>query len=206
MDDHRMEVPPKVNEAETETAGRAQARVHRHTLIEMNRAVFTARRDAAFARLRYLTREVQPKGKRQSRVRFYNVCSKLVQDALMATRRSQIQDGGVLLHYFKLLQETVRAQLALLTHETMLAQESREFLRLVGQKTITELRAATAAFSTGEKNVFHAIGDLLDIGEPILNRDTIQRRGEFSEDERRRYEVALREFNDFYSSLYDGEF
>ncbi len=174
-------------------------RIHRHTLVEMNLAVFTARRDAAFARLKYLAREVQPKGTRQTRIGFYNACSKLVQDALVATRRSQIQDSGVLVHYFKFLRETVRAQLALLTHETTLAQESRDFLRMIGHRAITELRAATAAFSTGEKSVFHAIDDLLELGEPIVEKDTEQRRSAFSEDDRRRYAVALKEFNEFYA-------
>jgi len=183
------------------TKQEAQPRLHRHTLMEMNLAVFTARRDAAFAQLKHLTRNIRPKGTHQQRIRFYGTCLGLAQDALMATRRSQVQDAGVLIHYFTLLRDMVKAQLALLTHETTLAQESRAFLRLLGRRTMAELRSATMAFSTGEKNVFHAIDDLLDLGEPILEKDTKQRWKRFSDDDQRRYQIALKEFSAYYPLL-----
>jgi hypothetical protein len=174
-------------------------RIHRHTLVEMNQAVFTARRDIAHERVVTLLKEHLHRARREERAACYRLCVRVIEDALMATRRSQIQRDSPLIHYLRLLQETLQAQLSLVNHELMLARESRALSRLLGEKTIAELQTASDLFSTSERNILESIGDLLKFGAPILARDTRERLDSFSADDRRRYEVAKTEFHTFYA-------
>ena len=176
-------------------------RIHRHTLVEMNQSVFTARRDIAHERVVTLLRERLHPASREERAACYRLCGRLIEDALMATRRSQIQRDSPLIHYLRLLKETLQAQLALINHELMLVREARELSRLLGEKIIAELQTASDRFSTSERNILEAIGDLLKFGAPILTKDTGERLETFSDDDRRRYEVAREEFRQFYLQL-----
>ena len=54
-------------------------RIHRHTLIEMNRSVFTARRDAAHARaVAILRREIPGSANKERRTALYTACVALL--------------------------------------------------------------------------------------------------------------------------------
>jgi hypothetical protein len=166
----------------------------------MNQAVFTARRDAAHERVVALLRGRLRRGRRDERAASYRLCVRLVEDAMMATVRSQIQRDSPLIHYLRLLRETLKAQLALVNHELMLARESRELSRLLGEKTISELQTASELFSTSERSILTSIGDLLKFGEPILARDTSVRVESFSADDSRRYKLAKEEFQSYYAA------
>ena len=173
-------------------------RVHRYTLIEMNCSVFTARRDAAHARaVQILRREVFGSTK-ERRTALYTNCVRLLEDAINDTQRSQIQQDTPLIHYLCLVRDTVRANLALVTHEINLSHEASEFSRLLGPKAIAEFQTAGDVFSHSEMGILHCIDGLLRFGEPLLARDTEERTAVFTDDDRRRYALARREYQTHY--------
>jgi len=164
----------------------------------MNRPVYTARRDAAhICAVDILRRATGARGKAR-RAALYQACLSLLEDGLTATRRSQMQQESFVTHYLQLLRETVSANLALVTHEMRLRQEASEFSRLLGPDTLAQFQTATDVFTASEKKILKSMNDLLAVGETIIARDRDKRRSTFSADESRRYELALREYQEFY--------
>jgi hypothetical protein len=179
----------------------AGPRIHRQTLVEMNRSVFTARRDAAHARIADILRHRIDAGSKEQRAAWYADCLHLVEEAMRSTQRSQIGQDSPLTHYFKLMREILKAQLALVNHEITLTRESEQFSRLLGRETVSRLLEDVHLVSDGERFVVDSIRNLLEFGEPLRARDTDDRQREFTEDELRRYHHALAEYTQHYSAL-----
>jgi hypothetical protein len=175
-------------------------RIHRHTLVEMNRSVFTARRDAAHARAMDLLLNGIEHGNKEQRAAWYADCLRLVEETLRSTQRSQIAQDGPLIHYLKLLREILNAQLALVNHEITLGRETQEFARVLGRDTVARLLADVRPFSDTEKFVLDSIRNLLQFGEPLRARDTLERQHDFTAEDRRRHQQAATEYTQHYST------
>jgi len=179
----------------------AGTRVHRHTLVEMNRSVFTARRDAAHARALAVLRDQIEGGSKEQRAAWYDDCLRLVEEAVRSTQRSQIAQDSPLIHYLRLLRDILKAQLALVSHEITLARETEEFSRLLGREMVARLLEDMHLISDSERIVLDSIRNLLEFGEPLRSRDTQERQREFTDDDFRRFNQALGEFGRHYSVL-----
>jgi hypothetical protein len=179
----------------------AGPRVHRHTLVEMNRPVFTARRDAAHARALEVLRHRIEGGSKEQRAAWYSDCLRLVEESMRSTLRSQIVQDSPLVHYLRLLREILKAQLALVSHEITLARETEEFSRLLGQETVSRLLEDAHLISASERFVLDSIRNLLEFGEPLRAQDTQERQRDFTEDDYRRFDQALAEYSHHYSVL-----
>lgn len=176
-------------------------RIHRQTLIEMNRAVFTARRDSAHTRLVAILREHIDCNSKEKRAGLYADCLELLEEVLRSTQRSQIPQGSPFIHYLELLRETLKAQFALVNHEITLVREAREFTKALGKETVARLQQPSDLFSGSEKYLLDSVHNLLEFGEPLRQRDTKQRQKTFSEDDWRRYHHAKSEFETYYQSF-----
>jgi hypothetical protein len=176
----------------------AGPRIHRHTLVEMNRPVFTARRDAAHACVLEAMRSHIEEAAKEQRAAWYEDCLRLVEESVRSTLRSQIAQDSPLVHYLKLLREILKAQLALVNHEITLASETEEFSRLLGQETVARLLQDVHLVSDSERFVLDSIRNLLEFGEPLRARDTEERQREFAEDDYRRFQQALAEYGEHY--------
>ena len=174
-------------------------RIHRHTLVEMNRSVFTARRDAAHARAREILLIGIEQGSKEQRAAWYADCLYLVEETLRSTQRSQIPQDSPLIHYLKLLREILSTQLALVNHEITLGREAQEFARVLGRDTVARLLADVRPFSDTERFVLDSIRTLLQFGEPLRTRDTQERQGDFKDDDRRRHQQAVAEYTQHFS-------
>jgi len=177
------------------------ARVHRHTLIEMNISVFTARRYAAHERVVEVLRREMLASSKELRSELYALCVRLLGEAIESTQRSQLLADSPVLHYLNLLRNTIAASQALVRHEMTLVRESEEFSRMLNEYVVNQLRTANNVFSDSEMNILDCIEDLLKFGEPILSQDTQARLQRFSDDDKRRYELALKEYRAHYDKL-----
>jgi hypothetical protein len=166
----------------------------------MNRSVFTARRDAAHARAMDLLLNGIEHGNKEQRAAWYADCLRLVEETLRSTQRSQIAQDGPLIHYLKLLREILNAQLALVNHEITLGRETQEFARVLGRDTVARLLADVRPFSDTEKFVLDSIRNLLQFGEPLRARDTLERQHDFTAEDRRRHQQAATEYTQHYST------
>ncbi|MEI8078069.1 MAG: hypothetical protein WCH61_00390 [bacterium] len=175
-------------------------RIHRHTLVEMNAPVFTARRDAAHACLVDILRRDALDAGRSDRVCLYGRGLRLLDDAILGTQRSQIQKEGPLLQYFHLLRDTLAATLALVAHEIRLTHGTGALSRLAAHSPRTRPVTMANRFSSGELNTLDSIDDLLKFGVPLLLKDSENHRKAFSPDDLRRYELARREYREHYLS------
>lgn len=175
-------------------------RIHRHTLVEMNRPVFTARRDAAHARAMDILLTGIEQGSKEQRAAWYADCQRLVEETLRSTQRSQIAQDSPLIHYLKLLREILSAQLALVSHEITLGRETQEFARALGRDPVARLLADVRPFSDTEKFVLGSIRNLLQFGEPLRARDSQERQHGFTPDDLRRLQQAAVEYTQHYST------
>ncbi|OPZ26563.1 MAG: hypothetical protein BWZ02_01965 [Lentisphaerae bacterium ADurb.BinA184] len=180
--------PPRLNR------NHSIARLHRQTLVEMNTSVFTARRDAAHERVQRILRRDMRTSKKGVRVRLYQFCARLLDEAAQCTRRSQVQADSPVLHYLNLLRGTLASAQALTEHELRLAREREALSKTLDDQALAQLQAADDVFSTGEMNVLDRVDELLTFGEPILARDTEGRRKVFSPEDLTRYDKALAEY------------
>ena len=173
-------------------------RVHKHTLIEMNMAVFIARRDAAFARVVEILRaDVLPAGK-QRRRELYSDCQRLLNEAISATQRAQAHRETPTLRYLQLLCDTVSGCLAIVQHEVSLSREADEISRLIGSDLTEQLAKANSSFSNSETGIRDCIEDLLKFGISFVEKDSQERRSAFSENDLRRYHHAREEYDSHY--------
>lgn len=175
-------------------------RIHRHTLVEMNRSVFTARRDAAHARAAEVLRGPIEGVPKEQRAAWYGDCLGLVEEAVRCTLRSQIPQDSPFVHYLTLLRDILKAQVALVNHEILLARETEQFSRLLGRDTVARLLEDAHLISDSERFVLDAIRNLLDFGEPLGAQDTQGRQSGFTEDDFRRFRHALAEYGRHYSA------
>ncbi len=175
-------------------------RIHRHTLVEMNRSVFTARRDAAHARAMDILLTGIEQGNKEQRAAWYADCLHLVEETLRSTLRSQIAQDSPLIHYLKLLREILNTQLALVNHEITLGRETQEFARVLGRDTVARLLADVRPFSDTERFVLDSIRNLLQFGEPLRARDSQERQRDFTDDDHRRLQQAAAEYTQHFST------
>ncbi|MFO7820965.1 MAG: hypothetical protein R6V56_02740 [Lentisphaeria bacterium] len=191
----------KSSKNEKLTTRKPAARVHRHTLIEMNISVFTARRDAAHERVLDILRREMLASAKELREKLYSVCRDMLEDAIQCTRRSQVQADSPVLHYFTLLHNTISASQALVRHEMTIAEESEQFAEMLNEYVVAQLETANDLFSDSEMNILDCIEDLLKFGEPILQQDAESRLKAFREDDKRRYDLALNQYRDYYRQM-----
>jgi len=199
-------MPSNLDASTTDAAGDEPVRLHRQTLIEMNLAPFTARRNAAHERLLEILRgrELVESSKEQ-RVHWYTLCECLLDEAILATRRSQIDQDTPVIHYLRLLRDTVAAALALVRHEVLVVREAEVFSKLVGNDLVQELQATGDVFSQSEMNILDCIEDLLRFGERICEQDTRARKASFTPEDHRRYDDAFEEYRRFYRTWNPGQ-
>jgi hypothetical protein len=177
------------------------ARLHRETLVEMNAAVYLARRDAAHGYvLSVLRREVLSTPK-DARATLYRFCARLLDEAIESTQRSQMQADSPVLHYLSLLRDTLAAILALVKHEMTLAWESEELAKTLTEYAGAQLRAPDSVFSDSEMNILDCVEDLVVFGEPVMSQATQARMTDMSDDDRRRYTTAFSECRSHYERL-----
>lgn len=173
-------------------------RVHKHTLIEMNMAVFMARRDAAFSRVVEILRgEVLPAAKPRRRD-LYGECHYLLQEAIATTQRSQAQQETPIVRYLQLLRDTVGGCLAIVQHEVNLGREAAEISRLVGTDLKEQFAKADNTLSFSETTIQACIDDLLKFGITLMDKDSRERMSMFSENDLRRYNHAREEYDEHY--------
>jgi len=147
-------------------------------------------------------REEIPAASREERVRLHTLCHALVDEAIHATRRSQLSPDSPLLRYLKLLQNTVAVNEALLNYEIALAREGTKLSQLVGSNLPRHLLAGRDTFTPGEKNALAAVHELLKFGETLIEQDSRGRRKTYSGDDLRRYELAWREYSGYYAARF----
>jgi hypothetical protein len=165
----------------------------------MNCPVNTARRDAAHDRVvALLRRRVKATANRAARAALYQQCLRLLDDALIATTRSQITQDTPALHYLRLIRDTMAAGQALVQYELRLASDADTFRRILGPELADDMRIADSLFSHSEESVLSCLAALQRSGESILAQDTQTRTAEFSTDDRRRYDLALAEYRAYY--------
>lgn len=179
-------------------------RLHRQTLIEMNLAAFTARRDAAIDRVLFVLRREMIASSKEQRADLYTTCMALLDEAILATQRSQAEQETRLLHCLHLLRDTLAASFALVHHELTMAAETEQFSKLLGPEILAELRTANDVFSGSEMSILDCIDDLLKVAVPIREQDTLERQKSFTEDDRRRFELTAREYKKHYESYEPG--
>ncbi len=182
-------------------------RAHRDTLAEMNKSVFTARRQAAHERVVDILQRKMIISSKTKRARLYGLCLDLLDETLSASRRSQVQQETPVTHYLDMLRETVGACLAVLKHEMTLLQEAEEFTQLQDETSVRSISTSNDVFSDSEMNLLDCVDGQLRFGAPILAEDTNRRKAEFTEDEHRRYNLARAEYREYYRTFsgFNGE-
>ena len=173
-------------------------RLHRQTLIEMNVSVFTARRDAAHERVLDVLRREMLTQEKEVREKLYSFCVILLDEAIMCTQRSQLKIDSQVMHYLCLLKDTLAATEALVQHERKISRESEDLSDVLNQYVMTQMKTANDVFSASEMNILDCVEDLIKFGEPLLAKDSQKRLEELSEDDARRYNLALREYSAYY--------
>jgi hypothetical protein len=175
-------------------------RIHRDTLVEMNRSVYVARRNSAYGRAVQVLRRVGKISSIEIRVKLYRVAVRLLDDAIRDTRMSQIERNTPLVLFLKLLREAIQTAQALIHNELDIGRDTPDLARALGQSTST-LRLARAFIEKSENDVLESITEMLVFGRTVIRQDTRQRRQEFDQDERRRYRLNMRESRQFYAQL-----
>ncbi len=200
-DDDQGITPLEEQRATRTTAPRA----HRHTLIEMNRSAFTARRDIAHERVVQILREEIPSADIDLRMKLYELCVRLVDEAVFATERSQLNNDVPVLHYLRLLRTTMSTSLAIVQHEKALKTEQKEFPDLSQPGAVAMRTTGPHGMSSNESNLLSCVAEVLDFGHPVLQNDTEERLKKLSEEEQERYQKAREEYHKYYHQLHPSE-
>ena len=181
-----------------------RVRIHRDTLVEMNRAVYVARRNSAYGRAVQVLRALGKAESPELRGRLYRVAVRLLDDAIRDTRMSQIAHDTPLVLFLKLLREAIQTAQALIGNELHIGRDSPDLARALGQSSST-LRLARAFIEKSENDVLESITEMLVFGRTVVRQDTRERRSLFNDDERRRYRLNTRESRQFYAELVERE-
>jgi hypothetical protein len=177
-----------------------RVRIHRDTLVEMNRAVYVARRNSAYGRAVQVLRRLGRSESTEKRAGLYRVAVRLLDDAIRDTRMSQIERNTPLVLFLKLLRESIQTAQALIRNELDIGRDTPDLARALGQSSST-LRLARAFIEKSENDVLESITEMLVFGRTVIRQDTRDRRKEFDQEERRRYRVNMRESRHFYAQL-----
>ena len=181
-----------------------RVRIHRDTLVEMNRAVYVARRNSAYGRAVQVLRALGKAESPELRGRLYRVAVRLLDDAIRDTRMSQIAQDTPLVLFLKLLREAIQTAQALIGNELHIGRDTPDLARALGQSSST-LRLARAFIEKSENDVLESITEMLVFGRAVVRQDTRERRSLFNDDERRRYRLNTRESRQFYAELVERE-
>lgn len=189
----------------TETERQQQrVRIHRDTLVEMNRSVYVARRNSAYGRAVQVLRTLGRPNPTERRARLYRLAVRLLDDAIRDTRLSQIERNTPLVLFLKLLREAIQTAQALINNDLDIGRDTPDLAKALGQSSST-LRLARAFIEKSENDVLESIREMLGFGRTVIRQDTRQRRAEFDPDERRRYRLNMRESRQFYAQLVQRE-
>ena len=189
----------------TETGEHHQrVRVHRDTLVEMNRAVYVARRNSSYGRAVQVLRALGQPQSAAVRGRLYRAAVRLLDDAIRDTRLSQIERNTPLVLFLKLLREAIQTAQALIRNDLDIGRDTLDLAKALGQSSST-LRLARAFIEKSENDVLESITEMLVFGRTVIRQDTRQRRTGFDADERRRYRLNMRESRQFYAQLVQRE-
>jgi hypothetical protein len=173
-------------------------RVHRHTWVEMNRSVYTARRNAAHERLtEILLRDIRNQPK-ERRFKYYKLCTRLIDGILSDTIRSQVLPDSPLVHYLRLLRSSIQSAMSLLHHDISLEHESAKFVVVLGREVVQRFQAHSAIFIENEQSILKSTDDMLSFGLLLLDKDYAERRESFTQDDFRRYDKAYQEYRRHY--------
>jgi len=174
-------------------------RLHRAALVEVNVAVYTARRNAAHDKVvDMLGRRSKSDGKQRRRALFA-LCNDLLKEAIQCTRRSLVQGDAPVLHYLGILRDTMAATQALVSHEITLVKEREMFAKILDNYPVTHLQTADNVFSESEMSILGSVDELLKFGQPIIQQDTEERLAKLDDTDRKRYQTAAREYQAYYA-------
>lgn len=171
----------------------AALRVHRHTLVEMNRSVYTARRNASYHFFVQFLKKIQLETTKEQRLGEYQEALQWVEQILSDTIRSQIVPESPLIKCLKVLRCTLTAVESLLEYEISLANEVESLTKESGSNDM-KIFSSKDRYSINEESVLHAILDLSTVGLDLLKKDYEERRASFAEDDYRRYDKAYQEY------------
>lgn len=181
-----------------------RVRIHRDTLVEMNRSVYVARRNSAYGRAVQVLRTLGRPNPTEVRARLYRVAVRLLDDAIRDTRMSQIERNTPLVLFFKLLREAIQTAQALIRNDLDIGRDTPDLAKALGQSSTT-LRLARAFIEKSENDVLDSIKEMLVFGRTVVRQDTRQRRLGFDAEERRRYRINMRQSRQFYAQLVQHE-
>ena len=179
---------------------RGNSRIHRHTLVEMNRSVCTARRDVACERIAELLPLVAREKCAKQRCEGYKRCAMLADEALRATRRSQLASESPLTRCLQLLRETLQTQVSTTGHQAELDGETPELAQVLAHNDTAQLETVQEIFLRDGCSLARSLDGLLRLGVPLLEADTRERKSAFSEDDHRRHQLATEEFRNVYGN------
>lgn len=177
-----------------------RVRIHRDTLVEMNRSVYVARRNTAYGRAVQVLRILGRPNPSEVRERLYRLAVRLLDDAIRDTRLSQLERNTPLVLFLKLLRESIQTACALIQNDLDIGRDTADLAKALGQSSTT-LRLARAFIEKSENDVLDSINEMLGFGRTVIRQDTRQRRAQFDSDERRRYRLNMRESRHFYARL-----
>ena len=176
-------------------------RVHRHTLVEMNRSVYTARRNAAHERLVAILSDEQSLCCRERRLGYYQICIDLIDGIVSDTTRSQVQPDSPLLIYLRILRRTIDSLQLIIHHDISLEQDTGKFAAFVGQDAVLRFQEALKGLASDEMNILRNLKALLTFGCLVVGKDYDERRASFTKEDFRRYDKAYQEYRQLYGSL-----
>lgn len=180
-------------------------------LITMNIPAWVARRDAAYGRAVKLLKEHVFTLSEQQRRELYKAVLKLLGIAIDATRsigavtlpqkKMDKSEGGPILQYLLLLNDTVNAAHALVNHEVILEKDEKDLTNFIGGDISNQFLSSEEVFSNSEMNIYHSINDLLDVAKASITKFQDYRRRSFSKSDFERYNKSLAEFQTLYQQI-----
>lgn len=181
---------------------------HVQTLVGMNHCVGTARRDAIY---KCLVDYCQLSGEEfhaespQRRQQAYRHCQQLLNEAMMSAGRATLsyERQGILdrpsFHILKMLSEIIGTMIALAAYVQMVQEEADVLKEPLGENTYECLTRTSSTFEANERMARESFFNMLEVGITIMDSSTKMHRGEFSEEEERRYQTAFLAFVERYS-------
>lgn len=187
-----MKTPSKKTDV---SKSQAPPRLHRQTLVEVNISVHMGRRNAAHEQAVKVLQDSMNQTCMDTKRKLALLGKELIDEALLCARRSLVRVDAPPLRYLQILRDIIAALESLITHEIELTTENGELAAILGDKLDSQL----VAFSAAEKGNVNYIQELFKFGIPFLEQDTKERLAAFSEDDRRRYQIAIDEFKGCYT-------
>jgi hypothetical protein len=187
-------------------------RLHAQTLAELNHCVGTARRNAAFLRLGELGQPGAWQEDNGQRSAMYGCYLDLVQEVIKTTEKSSLMHclpkhglwDRPVLHYLRLLQQLALTLSSLASHVANVKEEAELLSEHLGPDTFAQLNATCADFEQHEKTTLNVFLRVLSIGSTVITDNSAKRCQQFSEDEQRRYDLALGKYLHYYRRRHCG--